>query len=117
MKYRTFHPHLHNNNRTRPGLPLHAWVASAETAEPDEDGDGAESRDTLLASWIREQGCRKQMSSLLPLRASSRGSTGRLQNGFLDKCRMSVKSLAQVLFLLPPSDYISLSICDTHTAE
>lgn len=64
MKYRTFHPHLHNNNRTRPGLPLHAWVASAETAEPDEDGDGAESRDTLLASWIREQGCRKQMSSL-----------------------------------------------------
>lgn len=54
-------------------LPLHAWVASAESSSSsnyDEGRDGAECRDTLVALWIREEGCRKQMSSLRPLRAA-----------------------------------------------
>ena len=59
-----------------------------------EDGDREECRGTLVALWIREEGCRKQMSCLLPLRAAARGWTGRLQNGFLDKSRRSVSSFA-----------------------
>ena len=45
MKCRTFHPHLHNNNRTRPGSHCMPGWLQLKQQSPTEDGDGAESRE------------------------------------------------------------------------
>lgn len=113
LKYRPFHPHLHNNNCTNPGSRwMPGWVQLKQQCRRGLRRHREQRH--YGAFWIAVDGRTKQMSSLFPLRPAG---TGRLQNGFLGICLMSTSSFALFLVPFPLSDHIELSICDAHTAE